>query len=257
MVGEALNELVDTHAHLEEVESLDQALKRAERAGVAAIITMGSDHKSNRWALKISERRSGKVKVYAALGLHPWGLDATKIDSAFNFIRENITRAVGVGEIGLDYWLKEVRKDADKRNVQKAVFRRLLEIARDHDKPASIHSRGAWEDCLEIVREVGVKRAVFHWFSGPTKVLEGLLKQSYCISATPAAAYSREHRRAIQMTPLERILLETDSPVKYRGEISEPAHIVKSLGAVAGLKGINEETVANRTTENARTIFKI
>ena len=250
--------VIDTHAHLEEVEDLDQALKRAEKAGVIAIITMGSDHQSNRWALEISERsRTGKVKVYAALGLHPWGLDASKIDSALDFIRENITRAVGVGEIGLDYWLRDVRKDPEKRNCQKTLFRSLLEIARDHEKPASIHSRGAWEDCLEIVREVGVKRAVFHWFSGPTSVLKDLLKQNYFISATPAAAYSREHRMVIQMTPLESLLLETDSPVKYRGEISEPARIRKSLEAVAELKGVNKRTVANRTTKNAKNLFKI
>ena len=250
--------IIDTHAHLEEVEDLDLALKRAEKAGVIAIITMGSDHPSNRWALEISERqRSEKVKVYAALGIHPWGLDASKIDSALKFIRENITRAVGVGEIGLDYWLKDVRKDPEKRNRQKTVFRSLLEIARDHEKPTSIHSRGAWEDCLEIVREVGVERAVFHWFSGPSNVLKGLLKQNYFVSATPAAVYSREHRIAIQMTPLEKLLLETDSPVKYRGETSEPAHITKSLEAVAELKGISKKTVANRTTKNAKNLFKI
>ena len=250
--------LVDTHAHLEEVEDLNQALKRAEKAGVIAIITMGSDQQSNEWALKISEkRRSGNIRIYPALGFHPWGLDASKFDSTINFIQENVERVVGVGEIGLDYWLRAVRKDPEKRNRQKELFRRLLEIAKDHEKPASIHSRGAWEDCLEIVREVGVRTAVFHWFSGPTNVLQGLLKQNYFISATPAAAYSREHRRAIQMTPLEKLLLETDSPVKYRGEISEPAHIIKSFEAVTELKGVDKETVAKRTTENAKIIFKI
>ncbi len=251
-------ELIDTHAHLEEVESLDRVLKEAERAGVTSIITMGSTHKSNEWALKISEKQSwGKVKVYAALGLHPWGLEDLNIDSTLGFIRKNVERAVGVGEIGLDYWLREVRRDLEKKKIQKLVFRSLLEIAKDHDKPASIHSRGAWEDCLEMVREVGLKKVVFHWFSGPTEVLEGVLMEKFFISATPAVAFSREHRRAVQVAPLESLLLETDSPVKYRGEVSQPAHIIKSLKAVAGLKGIDEETVANETTKNARTIFKI
>jgi len=250
--------LIDTHAHLEEVEDLDQALKRAEKAGVAAIITMGSNQQTNRWALETSRKHvSGKLKIYAALGIHPWGLDASKVDSALNFIRENIERAVGVGEIGLDYWLKDARRDPERKNVQKVLFRRLLEIARDNEKPASIHSRGAWEDCLTIAREVGVKTAVFHWFSGPREVLQGLLKQNYFVSATPAAAYSREHRMAIQMTPLERLVLETDSPVEYRGETSEPAHVIKSLEAVAELKGVDGETVARKTTENARIVFSL
>ncbi len=250
--------IIDTHAHLEEVDDLDQALKRAEKVGVTAIITMGSDYQSNRWVLRISERRRlGKVKLYAALGLHPWGLETSKIELTLNFILDNIKRAVGVGEIGLDYWLRDVRKDVEKKNIQKAVFRRLLEIARDQEKLVSIHSRGAWEDSLEMVREVGVKRAVFHWFSGPKKVLEGLLKENHFVSATPAAAYSREHREVIQITPLQRILLETDSPVKYRGEVSEPAHILKSLEAVAELKAVDKEMVAKQTTKNAKNLFKI
>lgn len=250
--------VIDTHAHLEKVEGLDKALKRAGKAGVIGIITVGSDHESNRCALEISERRRpGDVKVYAALGIHPWGLDASKIDSALKFIRENIESAVGVGEIGLDYWLRDVRKDPERRLRQKTLFKSLLEIARDHDKPASIHSRGAWEDCLRIVREVGVKTAVFHWFSGPRNVLEGLLKQNYFVSATPAAAYSRDHRAAIQLTSLERLLLETDSPVKYRQAISEPAHIIKSLEAVAELKGVDKQSVANETTKTAKQVFKI
>jgi Tat protein secretion system quality control protein TatD with DNase activity len=96
----------------------------------------------------------------------------------------------------------------------------------------------------------------FHWFSGPTKVLKGLLKENYFRSATPAAAYSRDHRRVIQTTPLDSLLLETDSPVKCRGEISEPVHIIKSLKAVAELKGVDKETVASRTTGNAKTYLK-
>jgi len=253
-----LYELVDTHAHLEEVKDLDQALIRAEKAGVTVIVTTGSNQKSNRWALKIHEKkRSGKIKVYPALGIHPWGLDVSKINLSLNFIQKNIEKVIGVGEIGLDYWLKDVRNDPEKKNVQKALFKSLLEIARDYYKPASIHSRGAWKDCLEIMKKVGVKNAVFHWFSGPTDVLKELLKQNYFISATPAAAYSREHRMTIQTTPLENLLLETDSPVKYKGEASEPAHIIKSLEATTEIKALNKETVANKTTENAKKIFKI
>ena len=116
---------------------------------------------------------------------------------------------IGVGEIGLDYWLKDVRKDPEKKNVLKTLFKRLLELARDYNKPASTHSRGAWKDCLEIRKKIGVKKAVFHWFSGPTDILKELLKHNYFISATPAAAYSRKHRMAIQMTPLKKLLLET------------------------------------------------
>jgi TatD DNase family protein len=258
MLEEATLELVDTHTHLEEVEALDQVLKRAERAGVSSVITMGSDDKSNRWALKYSkENRLRKPKVYCALGIHPWGLDQARLDSALNFIERNIKKAVCVGEIGLDYWIKEVRKDPRKKILQRDLYTRLLEIARRHDKPVSIHSRGAWADSLETALEVGVDKAVFHWFSGPIEVLKKLLRQDYLISATPAAAYSKEHGAAVKMTPLERLLLETDTPVRYRGETSEPAHVAKSLEAISDLKSVAKEMVARITTENAKKTFGI
>lgn len=141
--------------------------------------------------------------------------------------------------------------------MQREIFRRILRIANESKKPLSIHSRGAWIDCVNMVIEANVKKAVFHWFSGPSEVLKKLLDHGYHVSATPAAAYSKEHRRVILNTPLENIILETDSPVVYSGEAAEPAHIIRALKAVAEIKGKSEETVAEETTENARQLFKI
>jgi len=250
--------LIDTHAHLEDLENIDAALGRAEETGVVAVLTMGSDYESNLWVLKESDKHErSNLRVYPALGLHPWGLDASKIDLNLRLIEENMGRAVALGEIGLDYWYREVRKDAEKKALQKDLFRRLLALAKKNEKPVSIHSRGAWSDCVSIAIEAGVKKAVFHWFSGPLDVLKQLLDEGYYASATPAAAYSKEHRTVIEKTPLESLVLETDSPVTYRGEPSEPAHILKALSAVAQLKNEKEETVAQKTTENARLIFQI
>ncbi|MFQ6095714.1 MAG: TatD family hydrolase, partial [Candidatus Bathyarchaeia archaeon] len=111
------------------------------------------------------------------------------------------------------------------------------------------------KDSVEMTIEAEVKKAVFHWFTGPTDSLERLLEHGYFVSATPAAEYSKEHRRVIEKTPLENLLLETDSPVNYRGLEAEPAHVAKSLSAVAKLKGISESIVAERTTENASSLF--
>jgi len=250
--------LVDTHAHLEDLEILDEALRRAEESGVIAIITMGSNRESNFWAINKSiAYQKENLKIYPAIGIHPWNMDFPKIDMDIKFIEENVHRAVAIGEIGLDYWYKEVRKNPEKKEQQKELFRRLLKIAKENGKPVSIHSRGAWTDCVEITIEMGVQKAVFHWFTGPKEVLRKLLDNGYYISATPAAHYSKEHRAVIRNSPLENILLETDSPVMYRGEIAEPAHVLKSLSAVVELKGETEEKVAEKTTENARRIFGI
>ena len=251
-------ELVDTHAHLEDLGNLDEALTRAEKSGVIAVVTMGSNRESNLWALKESAtHQKGKLKIYPAIGLHPWGLDPSEIEANTHLIEENVHKVVAIGEVGLDYWYKDVRKSPEKKEQQRELFRRLLEIAKKNGKPVSIHSRGAWADCVEITIETGVEKAVFHWFSGPLDVLERLLDEGYHVSATPAAAYSKEHRSVIRNTPLENLLLETDSPVAYRGEPAEPAHILRTLSAVAELKGIRAETIVEETTDSARSLFRI
>jgi TatD DNase family protein len=249
-------ELVDTHAHLEDLEHIDESLARAEEAGVVAVVTMGSDLKSNRWVLNEGIRHQREeLKVYPAVGFHPCGLDASKIDDNLKLIKENIDRTVAVGEIGLDYWYKEVRKDEEKKALQRDLFRRLLDIAERHGKPVSIHSRGAWADSVDITIRSGIGKAVFHWFTGSADDLGRLLDHGYYVSATPAATYSKEHRAIIEKAPLEHMLLETDSPVSYRGETSEPSHVLKALFAVSELKNIKAEKVAEQTTENAKRVF--
>jgi len=250
--------LVDTHAHLEDVENLEKTIQRAEAEGVIAIITMGSDLKSSLWALRESQHyQTEKLKIYPAVGIHPWSLTSSNIDEALRFIEKNVHCAVAIGEIGLDYWYRDVRKNPEKKEKQRELFRRLLKIAKDNGKPVSIHSRGAWMDCVEMTIEMEVKKAIFHWFTGPEDALKNLLDMGYYISATPAASYSREHRMVIRNTPLENILLETDSPVSYRGERAEPAYVLKSLSAVSELKGESEKTIAEETTENARRLFEL
>ena len=252
-------DLVDTHAHLEEIEDLDGAIRRAEEKGVIAIITMGMDVKSSLWSLNESRKhQTENLKIYPAIGIHPWNASSINdTEGDLRFIEENVHRIVAIGEIGLDYWYENARENLEVRRRQREVFRGLLEIAKRYDKPVSIHSRGAWIDCVETVIEMQIRRAVFHWFSGPKESLKRLLDHGYYISATPAASYSQEHRAAIKYTPLENLLLETDSPVNYRGRRAEPADVVKSLSAVAELKGLNELRVAEETTENAKQVFGI
>jgi TatD DNase family protein len=133
-------------------------------------------------------------------------------------------------------------------------------MAREYAKPVAIHSRYAWEDALHQVQEAGVDRAVFHWFTGFSSVLKEIINGGYFVSATPATEYHEEHRRAVKEAPLERLFLETDSPVTYGRSMryeSQPADIVRGLGAVSQLKGIPEATVAEQTTTNAINFFSL
>ncbi len=249
--------VIDTHAHLDEMESLESALSKAKYTGVAAIVAVGSNHQSNQKTIEICLKYPSFV--YPALGLHPWELgnvEPNQIVRTIKFIEERAADIVAVGEIGLDYD-KRVVKVAPKE-LQKEVLKRLLALAREHKKPAIIHSRYAWKDCFELVKAAGIEKAVFHWFTGFSSVLKDILDARYFISATPAAEYHEEHRRAIKETPMERLLLETDCPVPYGREVkyrSEPADILRSLKAVAALKETSEVAIAEQTTHNAATFF--
>jgi len=251
--------LIDTHAHLDELKNLDLMLEDAKKAGVIAIVAVGSNHQSNIKTLEISQKH--RRFVYPALGLHPWelgNLGTFEIDDNLRFIEQNIASAVAVGEIGLDYD-KRVLKAASKE-LQKEILGRLLNIARKYAKPAIIHSRYAWKDALHLIQDVGMDKAVFHWFTGFSSVLRGIMDGGYFVSATPAAEYHKEHRRAIREAPLQRLLLETDCPVTYgraaRYE-SQPADILRDLEAVSQLKGIAEATIAEQTTRNAINFFSL
>lgn len=258
MTNEAMNQVIDTHAHLDEIENLDEALKQAKEVGVVGVIAVGSDIASNVKTLEITEKYPGFV--YTALGWHPWYIKESEIEASLVFIRANVDKAVGIGEVGLDYH-KRVRAVADK-DLQKRVLHELLKIAKKYDKPTLIHSRYAWRDAYDLVNEAGLNKAVFHWYTGTTSVLRDIIDSGYYISVTPAVEYHEEHRRAVKETPLEQLLLETDSPVVYargrEGEFrSSPADAVRSLRGAAVLRGLSEGEVAVKTTENARRLFGI
>ena len=234
-------------------------LEAAREAGVIAVVAVGSNRQSNTRTLQISQEH--RRFVHPALGLHPWelaNLGPSEIDDNLRFIEQNIALAVAVGEIGLDYD-KRVLKVAS-RELQQEVLNRLLTIAKEHDKPAVIHSRYAWKDALGLVQEAGVEKAVFHWFTGFSSVLKDIIDGGYFVSATPAAEYHEEHRRAMREAPLQKLLLETDCPVTYGREVryeSRPNDVLRGLKAVSQLKGVDEAVIAEQTTRNAIEFFSL
>ena len=247
--------LVDTHAHLDDIGDLDLAIERARDAGVVAIVAVGSDLESNRHTLEIAERHRGYV--FPALGLHPWNLghSPSDIEVTLRFIEDHIGEIAAIGEIGLDY-----RKDIVGRvgkDLQRQAFWRCLGLGVECKKPVLVHSRYAWRDCFNLVREAGVGKAAFHWYTGPLSTLTDILGQGYVVSATLAAEYHEEHRRAIGEVPEEQLMLETDATVVYREHRSEPADVGRSLRAAAELGGRDPDQLARATTDNALKFFGI
>ena len=254
-----MNKVFDTHAHLDQIEDLDECLDQAREAGVVGIIAVGTEASSNEKILRIAERWKGFV--YPALGLHPCdiaGFDAARIERELKFIRDNIGLACAVGEVGLDYH-KRTTSEVPKE-LQREVLSEVLSLAEHNKKPVLVHSRYAWKDALRLVADAGVSKAVFHWFTGFATVLQGIMDAGYYISATPAAEYHEEHRRAIQAVSPERLLLETDTPVWYgRAERyqSSPSDVRRSLCAVAELRGEDEDVVATYTTHGAMKVLGV
>lgn len=246
--------LMDTHAHLSDLEDREGVIERARGVGIDAIIAVGGNLETSRATLSWADDYGGYV--HPALGIHPTEWMGDDVDETLRFIDKHIDRCVAVGEIGLDYWNREAKSE-EVRERQREIYVRQLGIAVEHGKPASVHGRGAWEDALALAREHGPDRIIFHWFSGPLNVLRGVLDSGYLISATPAAEFSRDHRAALAEAPLERIVIETDSPVSYHGKRAEPADILLTLRSLADLKGIPEEEVAEVTTMNAERFFRL
>jgi TatD DNase family protein len=250
--------LIDTHAHLEEIRDLEPAISQAKSANITAIIGVGSDYESNQKVLDLAQVYKGFI--FPALGLHPYKLKNSEIGRTLEFIEAHIASAVGIGEIGLDYD-KRVRAITEK-DEQKRVLKEVLKLAKKYEKPVTMHSRYAWRDSLSLVEEAGIEKAVFHWYAGTSSVLRDIVSRGYFISATPAVEYHEEHRRAVREIPLERLLLETDTPVIYRrgSEFeyeSRPADIFRVLRGVAQLKGLTEAQIAEITTNNAVKFFNL
>jgi TatD DNase family protein len=241
--------VIDSHVHLDELPDPDQAVREAREAGILAIVAVGMDLSSNTKILDLARRYPGYV--YPAIGYHPWKITLSGVRENLRFLQEHLDEACALGEIGLDYKIEV------ERELQHLVFQDLLDLAWRKNKPAIIHARRAHEDAFEMVRRNDLRKAVFHWYSGPLDVLKRLLLEGFAVSATPALAYSPKHQEAIAVTPLKQILLETDAPVRYQGFESRPAFVTQSLAEVARIKRLDPEEVATRTNQNAREFFGI
>jgi TatD DNase family protein len=254
--------MIDTHAHLDHVEHLPDVLAAAAQAGVSAIIAVGEDLESNQKNLKICQS-APRPRVYLGFGFHPDRAHRQDLEPCLEFIKAHAKEAVAIGEIGLDFWYPWVKIDPALKEKQKAVFRRMLEAAEEWGLPAIIHSRGAWQESLDIARDTGIRKAVFHWYSGPLDVLEAILAQGYYVSCSPSLSYSKPSQAVVRATPLDRLLIETDTPVFYRnsdgggGFAASPKDVRITLECVCRLKELPQQAAAESLDQNACRCFAL
>ncbi len=261
-MSEATTPLVDTHCHLDPQyfpAGPDEALARAAAVGIRGfvVIGVGADLGPARAAVGLAGRLPEKMS--AAVGVHPH--DAQSVDDAmFAELAELAARpeVVAVGEIGLDY-----HYDHSPRDRQREVFARLIALARSVKKPIVVHTRSAASDTLEVLEQEGAREVggVIHCFSEDRPFAERAMGLGFDLSFSGIVTFksSTAIQDVARWAPIERILVETDSPylapVPLRGKLCEPSFVVHTARRVAELRGIAFEALAEATTANAERRF--
>jgi len=263
--------LTETHAHLDYPdfqEDFADILRRAEEAGVARIISIGTSLESSRRAIALAE---ADPRIFAVAGVHP-----TTVDEAGGDVRAALRelaghpRVVAIGEAGLDYHRLPSRSgepapfsDAEYKAAQARLFRQQLEVAEDLGLNVVIHQRDAWEDTLDILRDyTGRVRGVYHCFGNSFEHAESVIRLGHMVSFTGIVTFKNAplvHDCAARVGA-GHFMVETDcpylAPVPHRGKRCEPAYTRLVAERIASLRGTTLEEVAARTTENAEGFFR-
>ncbi len=250
---------IDSHCHINDEafkDDLDEVLSRMIENDVrkAMIVSLNEDD------LRISRtiQKEG-ISFKRSIGVFPedaWVFEDEKIE---RILKECAAEDIAaVGEIGLDYYW-----DKEHKEKQKEVFRRQLMLAKELDKPVIIHSRDAMEDTYKLIKESGIHRGVMHCYSGSKEMAKEFVKLGFHISIAGPVTFknAREPKEVIKEVPLDRLLIETDSPyltpVPHRGKRNEPSYVVHTGRFIAEQLGIDEEVFRRRVEENYDELFGV
>ena len=284
-VGDAVVEWFDSHCHLQNefdrpddgpvephADRLAGAIARASEAGVTRLVCVGTGSASSVEAVALARglRRPGGpavaegVAMWATIGLHPHdavdgvdGLDAllaAELDPAIDPADRVV---VGIGECGLDY-----HYDHSPRPVQREAFALQIELARRHDVALVVHTREAWDETIDLLAANGLPdRTIIHCFTGGPDEARRCLDLGASLSFSGVVTFKNadDVRQAAALCPLDRLLVETDSPfltpVPHRGTPNEPSRVPLVGAAIAQVRGMATADVAAASTANARRVF--
>ncbi len=272
--GKGFSLFVDSHAHLEMSQfdaDRDAMLARAHQAGIETVVAIGSGTGpgSLDCGIQLANRTmAGEPRIYATVGIHPHEAKlATDADfDELSTLARN-PKVIAWGEIGLDYFY-----DHSPRKVQRTVFLKQLELARAARLPVVIHcrpsedSQNAWDECLGILAEQWTPcglGGVLHCFTGLVEHARGALDMGFMISFAGNVTFPKAQniRDAARELPLDRILIETDSPflapVPHRGKRNEPAFVREVARQIGELRGVSAEEVGLRTAQNFCRFFNL
>jgi TatD DNase family protein len=253
--------LVDSHCHLDRIDlepyqgDLAAALAAARERGVERMLCIGVDRNNAETVCAIARDHAG---IYASVGVHPLDLAAELEDVDSLCKLADRPEVIAIGETGLDYYYS-----SDNKEAQQLSFRTHLQASARLDKPVIVHTRDAREDTLMLLREAGARErpGVLHCFTENWAMASQALELNYYISFSGIITFKNaaELRDVVKQMPLERLLVETDSPylapVPYRGKRNEPKYVREVAACVAEIKGLSLEEVAEITTANFDRLF--
>jgi TatD DNase family protein len=251
--------LVDTHAHLDAEQfntDRETLIRGFPEAGIDFVMTIGEDLESSERAMRLAEIYPS---VFCTVGFHPHHAEKFN-ESVREKLKEwlSVPKVRALGEIGLDY-----HYEFSPREAQKNAFRSLLRLSQEMQKPVVIHNRKSDEDLLTILREVPPHSAVIHCFDSGLSLAKACLDLGFYLSFSGILTFKKAQElcEVVRVVPLDRMLIETDSPylapVPRRGERNEPAFVKHVAEKIAEIKALPLETVAFATRKNAYHFYEI
>ena len=250
--------IIDSHAHYDDEafeEDRDNLLQSMQSNGIEKIINVGANIKGSMASIALSEQYPF---IYAAVGVHP--SDTEELDEEKIAWMKEVSekeKVVAIGEIGLDYYWPE-----PDREIQKKWFIRQMELAQEVNLPVIIHSRDAAQDTIEILKQFRAN-GVIHCYSYTKESAKEFLKMGYYFGIGGVLTFknARKLKEAVMEIPMDRILLETDSPYlapePNRGKRNNSAYIRYVAEKIAALKGLTYEEVVEQTEKNARKMYRL
>ena len=251
--------LIDSHAHLTLPrfdDDREMVIQRAREAGLKHIITVGLEIEDCRKAILLADKYDF---IFASIGIHPH--DVKSIDPKTYSLLKKLSaheKVVAIGEIGLDFY-----RNLSPRKIQIQRFREQLQLAREVSLPVIIHDREAHQETVKILQEERAETigGVIHCFSGDLSMAKACLDLGFYISIPGTITFknSQDYQDLVRELPLNRLLLETDSPFltphPFRGKRNEPAYVYYTAKTVARVKNIDVAELADITTCNAQKLF--
>jgi TatD DNase family protein len=253
--------LFDSHAHLNAIqyeEDIVEVIQRARDEKVTHIVVVGFDRDTISKAMELTDKYD---MIYAAVGWHP--VDAIDMtDEDLNWIKQLAShpKVVAIGEMGLDYYWDKSPKD-----IQKEVFRKQIQLAKEVKLPIIIHNRDATEDVVRILQEEDASEVggIMHCFTGSLEVAKQCMDMNFYISFGGPVTFknAKKPKEVVKEIPMDRLLIETDCPYltphPFRGKRNEPSYVKYVAEQIAELRGVTLEEVGTKTSDNARKLFGI